>query len=467
MSEKMVHSNSMTDVELNGTGDIKLERKIKTKRESGSLTRIYHRKKHGKIVDERLQASFPSEQLEQYLLNEKMTKTEKSLVSQALSSHFIFSSLDEEGIFSVLADMKKYAMGAGLMVFEQGAQGHNFYVVTSGECEVIVNGKVVNYITTGQSFGELALLHNSTRTATITTTTPCNLWGIDRKSFNQAVRSVNISNYSENLAFIESVPLFNVLNPSEKDCLVQSLTDQKFEPGQRIVNEGDPGELFYLIKEGVVSCTQKGIEIRQLSRGDYFGEQALLYNCRRTATVSAADCRVRCLSIGRTKMEQVLGSQLQQVIYRNSILIIMEKSAALCKLSHEQKIKLIEAMTFTTYTPGSTVIRAGCYKGEKLMIILKGSLKHKNKSKIYADTRTCLGDDFILKGLNIKFRRDLIAFTESDIAEISRTNVELALGSDIKQTTEANQIFTALKKSEIFRGLANSQLNRICTVSGN
>jgi cGMP-dependent protein kinase len=440
------------------------ERKSKAKQDLG--TKIYQRKKHGQKVDERLlPTAAQTEQIESFRQAGDMPREEISLVLQALSSHFIFSSLDENGLLKVVADMKKYVIAPATMIFEQGAQGLNFYVITEGECEVVINGKVMNYISAGQGFGELALLHNSPRTATVRSVTSTVVWGIDRKSFNSAVRAVSIANYSENLAFIRSVPLFNVLNPSEQDCLAQSLTDQKFEAGQRIVNEGDPGELFYLIKEGVVSCTQKGAEIRRLMRGDYFGEQALLYNCRRTATVTAVEGVVQCLSIGRLKLEQVLGSQLQHVIYRNSILSIMEKYQGLSKLSQDQMVKLIEAMTFTTYTEGSTVVRAGLLKGARLLIILKGALKHKKKTKAYAEARTCLGEDFIMMPLDAKYRRDLVAMSECDIAEISREAAELALGSGIKESSDANQLFAALKKSEIFRGLAPSHLTRICRVS--
>ena len=37
--------------------------------------------------------------------------------------------------------------------------------------------------------------------------------------------------------------------------MVAALNSHKFIEGDRIVNEGDPGDLFYLIKEGTVSCT--------------------------------------------------------------------------------------------------------------------------------------------------------------------------------------------------------------------
>jgi CRP-like cAMP-binding protein len=49
-----------------------------------------------------------------------------------------------------------------------------------------------------------------------------------------------------------------MLSSREKDAMVAALDNHKFDPGSRIVNEGDPGELFFIIKEGTVSCTQGG-----------------------------------------------------------------------------------------------------------------------------------------------------------------------------------------------------------------
>jgi cGMP-dependent protein kinase len=431
----------------------------------GSLTQIYSRKKYGQVVNEHMHStSIAPDHFALYRQQSSMSVGELAIVAKALSSHFVFSSLDEQGVRSVVEDMKKYICEAGVVIFEQGSPGDHFYVVTSGECEVQVNSRVVNHITAGQSFGELALLHNSPRTATVRSTTPCELWGINRSSFTGAIRAVSKANYAENFDFIQSVVMFKALNFSEQDSLVQCLTQQTFSRGQRIVNEGDPGDLFYLIKEGSVVCTQGGKEVRRLHRGDYFGEQALLYNCRRTATKAAVDGQVKCLSIDRAKLEQLLGSQLQQVISRNSIMMIMQRSPYLSKLSNEQKVKLIDAMTISTYTKGSNVVKPGTFKGARLMIILNGALKHRHSSKIYANSLSCLGDKFIMHPLEVKYKKNLVAAGETDVAEISRTSVETLLGAGVRQVSEINALVDVLKRSEIFRGLAVSQLIKICRV---
>jgi CRP-like cAMP-binding protein len=84
----------------------------------------------------------------------------------------------------------------------------------SGHMQVIVNGNSVNTIEPGDGFGELALLHDSLRTATIVATADCYLWCVDRKTFRIAVESVNAITYSENESFVASVPLLNALTTS-------------------------------------------------------------------------------------------------------------------------------------------------------------------------------------------------------------------------------------------------------------
>ena len=78
-----------------------------------------------------------------------------------------------------------------------------------------------------------------------------------------------------------------------------------FEPDEHIVREGEIGDTFYIISEGNVRVTQRCMghiepkEIRQLGRGDYFGEKALLNEDRRTANVNACHPGVELLTLNR------------------------------------------------------------------------------------------------------------------------------------------------------------------------
>jgi MFS family permease len=76
-------------------------------------------------------------------------------------------------------------MGEPIVV--QGEIGHAYFVLVSGGAEVAVDGQVVNRLAAGHGFGELALLYDIPRTATVTATEPCHLLVIDRWAFLVAV----------------------------------------------------------------------------------------------------------------------------------------------------------------------------------------------------------------------------------------------------------------------------------------
>ena len=94
--------------------------------------------------------------------------------------------------------------------------------------------------------------------------------------------------------FLLQVPVLNQLPVELLDSVVQSLQFERFEPGRTIVQEGDVGDRMYLIKGGNVEVVRAGggkaaVSLSTLSRGDYFGETALLRDVPRTATCRALD----------------------------------------------------------------------------------------------------------------------------------------------------------------------------------
>jgi cGMP-dependent protein kinase len=72
---------------------------------------------------------------------------------------------------------------------------------------------------------------------------------------------------------------------------------------------------MFIIRSGTVDCTQNDKTIRTLGRGEFFGEQALLYDHgTRTASVKACE-ETECLSLSSTDLQSILGSALQSVLY--------------------------------------------------------------------------------------------------------------------------------------------------------
>ena len=264
---------------------------------------------------------------------------------------------------------------------------------------------------------------------------------------------MNAVNYEENKAFIESVSVFSILKPSQIEALVGSLKTLAFKSGQVIVKEGDLGDLLFIIKEGVVSCTRKNVEIKKFVKGEYFGEQALIYNSPRIATcVAMTD--TKCLSINRDALNTALGSQLEYIIIKNSESITIEKNEILNKLSSTQAESLINSAQIKKYTTGEVIIKAGTLKSEFLLMILKGTLKLDSQS---FNKFECLGAAEIAENSEDIYEQDLVSEEETDIAIISKKDFENCIGGDYKSVTNNNEALKVLKKVQILRGLSEEK----------
>ena len=138
------------------------------------------------------------------------------------------------------------------------------------------------------------------------------------------------------------------------------------------MTEGEDRDRFFIIKDGCVSCSKQTTELRRLYKGDFFGEQALLYNCKRTASVTAVEADVKCLYINRGSLNQLLGNELQLILYRNTQRIALEKSHSLNRLTFEQIERLLDVMAVHVHQPNEVIIHKHTPIKDMLYIILKG-----------------------------------------------------------------------------------------------
>lgn len=95
---------------------------------------------------------------------------------------------------------------------------------------------------------------------------------------------------AERIALLDEVDLFRVLGPSERERVAHEMVPRRFGHGERIIEQGAPGQTFYVVASGTVSIlTGRGVEVTRLGRGQYFGEMSLLTGEPRSATVVAAE----------------------------------------------------------------------------------------------------------------------------------------------------------------------------------
>jgi MFS family permease len=87
---------------------------------------------------------------------------------------------------------------------------------------------------------------------------------------------------------VAGVPLFEPLPPTSLEKLARSAVTEIVPAGTAVVAEGELGDSFYVVVEGLLEVSLEGRVLRTLGPGGFFGEIALLREVPRTATVSAA-----------------------------------------------------------------------------------------------------------------------------------------------------------------------------------
>jgi len=101
----------------------------------------------------------------------------------------LFSGLDEKELQAIASSMRERKFRAGDTVTQEGAGGVGFFVVGSGEAEVNVGGETKGSVGPGDYFGEIALINESPRTATLTARTDMLCYGMTPWDFRPLVES--------------------------------------------------------------------------------------------------------------------------------------------------------------------------------------------------------------------------------------------------------------------------------------
>jgi CRP/FNR family transcriptional regulator, cyclic AMP receptor protein len=101
----------------------------------------------------------------------------------------IFEGLDNRELERIAASMKQRTFGAGDKVTTEGQGGVGFFVIEDGEARVTIHGDERRRLGPGDYFGEVALLNDSPRTATITAETELRCYGMTSWDFKPLVES--------------------------------------------------------------------------------------------------------------------------------------------------------------------------------------------------------------------------------------------------------------------------------------
>ncbi len=249
------------------------------------------------------------------------TPTQLQRIDKAISQNLLFKNLDEEQLKDVMDAMsEKRITTPGSVIIKQGDVGDFFYVVESGSFDIYVRsddvddsqgrnfGRKVAFAREGGSFGELALMYNAPRAATVVSNTlDCVVWALDRITFRRILMENTSRKRKMYESFLETVHVLSALGLAERQKIADALDTCVFEKGAVVIRQGDSGEQFFMIESGEAEVIKddEGV-VARLGKGDYFGESALINDAPRNATVQAAS-RLKVATLGKRAFTRLLG----------------------------------------------------------------------------------------------------------------------------------------------------------------
>ena len=187
---------------------------------------------------------------------------------------------------------------AGETIIRQNDYTNEFMIIAGGRVEVRSRSeegveRTIAELTAGNFFGEMSLISGRRRSATVIAREPTRILEIPRKAMLKLIRiAPRVQELVDSAFLIRAIQgyLFPDVSPAQLGELVGNAEMLRLPKDHVVFEEGDEGDAFYFIRNGMVKITrtsgEREVVLSYLVAGNFFGETALLSDVPRTATVS-------------------------------------------------------------------------------------------------------------------------------------------------------------------------------------
>jgi len=269
----------------------------------------------------------PNRHFRMRVAGRRVAKARPSVITRASEedAFAMFPGHDEPAVLQALSRATRRRFAAGTVIVREGDPADAFYLLEKGSVTVTrETGGVVQRLAglaQGDWFGEVGLLQNMPRNATVTADADgADTLVLDRESFLGMVATSDLvaaeigQLLRKRVAITRLRQAVSSLSANAAAGVLPEFESRFYQPGQTIIKQGDAPDEFFVLVEGEAEVSRSdasGIEavVARLSPGDYFGEMGLLHGSPRNATVTAAaDRQVHTLVSGRAGFERLLAA---------------------------------------------------------------------------------------------------------------------------------------------------------------
>ncbi len=235
----------------------------------------------------------------------------------------LFSDLPGEAFIALTERMNLHQAEPGEILIAEGEYASSMFVIIQGTVRVVRDmgdGREVRLatLTDGAFFGEMALLSDAPRTASVIADNETMLFEISRELLDeitaeypqvqQVMQRFHRNRMLTNL--LKTSPLFAPFSPADKRSLIQKFKSRDVAPGRTLITRAQPGNGLYVLLSGRCDVLTQGPEGREvvlaeLREGDVFGEMSVLFKQAASASVRATTpCTV--LRLAKERVDELI-----------------------------------------------------------------------------------------------------------------------------------------------------------------
>mmetsp|Transcript_92762 Transcript_92762/g.206257 ORF Transcript_92762/g.206257 Transcript_92762/m.206257 type:complete len:1119 (-) Transcript_92762:66-3422(-) len=243
----------------------------------------------------------------------EMTEVDREMISMAVKNNVLCEVLQiAEEQFSMICD-SVYLVGVdrGEVVCRKGENGLALFIVQEGHLNVHLDeGMRGDFkLMVGDAFGELALLYNTPRMATVEAARDCKLWVLTRSDFQMMTRMCSSSRTEQYTLIMSQVPAVRDVINEDADLrkVAGVLEEISFLEGDEVCVEGEDAGLLYILYEGQCeSYSSTGEVLRVLNHGDWVGEEQLMKSIPAKETVRVVTETAVVLALDASSFRMVI-----------------------------------------------------------------------------------------------------------------------------------------------------------------
>jgi len=230
--------------------------------------------------------------------------------AQALQRTPLFAGLSQEALESLVQQLTLVHLGVDEILFHEGDAGDALYVIVEGEVAVLSEGPPrveMARLGPGAFMGEVALMTDQPRSATVCAVTDAELLRIDRKTLSGVLAShgevmVAVLRFVRDRLvdrWTRTSPLFRPFDDSVRQQIAGRFKFLEVESGARLLQAGKRPDGLYIVLAGKFAVQRDGAHVAMVGPGELIGETALLSGAPfKSEVISNGKSLALCLPAG-------------------------------------------------------------------------------------------------------------------------------------------------------------------------